>query len=172
MSVHGEGSAYALLTDGATIEIRAAARRFRCGAGHARQDVPGLPLPAVLQHESDGGRAGGAPDMPRARAGSRGPAGQRDSLAAAPTSKPAQDPDRRRSPSQSPMTCIIVASACCFWSTCSLAGARAATVATPLITRQALFQQGGKSPSRTSASYSTPRRSWPPSRCPPETGSA
>ena len=41
------------------------------------------------------------------------------------------------------MTCIIVASACCFWSTCSLAGARAATVATPLITRQALFQQAG-----------------------------
>ena len=53
-----------------------------------------------------------------------------------------------------------------------LAGARAAKAATPLVTRRALFEQAGISPPLTSASCWTPRRCWPSSRCPQETGLA
>ena len=70
MSIEAEPSAYALLTDGTTIEIRAA----RPDDFDAVRDMhakmsPGQPLPALFQHEPAGCRARGAPDMPRARPG-------------------------------------------------------------------------------------------------------
>ena len=53
-----------------------------------------------------------------------------------------------------------------------LAGARAARAATPLVTRQALFERPASSPPRTSAIYWIPRSCWHRSRCPPGAGSA
>ena len=52
--------------------------RLRRGQGHARGDVPGQQLPAVLQHQPAHGRDRGPADLPEPRPGQRGAAGRRE----------------------------------------------------------------------------------------------
>src|SRR5271165_4068626 len=76
VSAQAGASAYALLTDGTTIEIRPA----RPDDFDAVRDMhakmsPEESVPAHLRHGPARGRAGSAPDMPRVRAGPRCAAG-------------------------------------------------------------------------------------------------
>ena len=108
MSTQAEASAYALLTDGATIEIRVA----RPDDFDAVRDMHAKMSPdnLYLRFFSMGPalrRAGGAPDMPRARAGPRGAArraGRRGGRLRHLRAAAAPAPSPRRSPSRSPMT--------------------------------------------------------------------
>ena len=98
-----------------------AAGRFPCGAGHARQDVPGEPVSALLRGEPDRGRERGAPGMPAPRTGSRCAAGG----AGRPGGRLRQlqvagdGSGRPRSPWPSPTICTAGGSARCCSSTWS-----------------------------------------------------